>query len=208
VNVRVKKGSDLPFLPIAVAAILVVVAIVLIVYGHLNSGSNQPVVAAGIPCDALVGSKVHYHVALQIVYHGTLTPIPAGIGITGGETAPTCFYWLHVHGANEDVIHIESPANKTFTLGDFFTVWSTWSVASGGSPVPFDAKHISTFTLSATDKLVVYLDAADGKGPQPYTGDPKKIVLKTHEVITVEIAPPDVNPPPAFDWTSGSYAGL
>ena len=54
-------------------------------------------------------------------------PIPGGIGIQGGETAPTCFYWLHVHSANPNVIHIESTADRVFTLGDFFKVWDAWS---------------------------------------------------------------------------------
>jgi hypothetical protein len=203
VNVKVKTRSDLPILPIAVGAILVVLAIGLFVYGYVNSGSSKPTTVSGIPCDALQHTQVHYHTALQIVYHGNLAPIPAGIGINGGETAPTCYYWLHVHGANENVIHIESPADRTFTLGDFFKVWSTWQVASGGSSVPFDATHVATFTLGAGEKLVVYVDAGDGKGAQPYTGDPKSIVLQNHKVITLEITPPTVTPPPTFTWTSG-----
>jgi hypothetical protein len=203
VNVRVKKGSDLPFLPIAVGAILVALFIGLGIYGYLNNGSNKPAVVAGIPCDALQHSQVHYHAALQIVYQGVVTPIPAGIGITGGETTPSCFYWLHVHGASENVIHIESPANQTFTLGDFFKVWNAWQVAAGGSSVPFDATHVATFTLTAGQKLVVYVDANDGKGSQPYTGDPKKIVLQNHKVITLEITPPAVTPPPTFTWPAG-----
>jgi len=28
-------------------------------------------------------------------------------------------------------------------------------------------------------------------------------VLKSHEVITIEITPPDVNPPPSFTFPSG-----
>jgi hypothetical protein len=205
VNVRVKTGSDLPILPIAIGVILVVLAIGLIVYGYLNT---KPASAAGVPCDKGEQSQVHYHVALQIVYQGIVTPLPGGIGITGGEAAPTCLYWLHVHSANQDVIHIEAPSNQTFTLGQFFQVWNAWSVAQGGPSEPFDSKHVSTFTLTSDQKLVVYLDAGDGKGAQLYTGDPKKIVLTKHEVITLEITPPAVNPPPAFSWTSGSNAGL
>ena len=203
VNVRVKTSRDLPILPIAVGAILVVLAIGLGVYGYINSSSGKPAQAAGIPCDQLEHTQVHYHAALQILYHGNLAPIEGGIGISGGETAPTCYYWLHVHSANQDVIHIESPIGQTFTLGQFFTVWNTWSIAQGGPSEPLDSKHVSTFTLTSSDTLVVYVDAADGKGPQLYTGDPKKIVLKTHEVITLEISPPTVAPPPAFTFTSG-----
>jgi hypothetical protein len=202
-QVKVKRGNDVPLLPIAVAAILVVFAIGLIIFFVTNNKSTAPQVAAGIPCDQLEGTKVHYHVALQIVYQGNVLPIPANIGITGDPTAPTCFYWLHVHAANPNVIHIESPANQTFTLGQFFSVWSTWSKAQGGPNEPLDATHVSTLTLTPDEKLVVYIDLQDGKGAQVYTGDPKSIPLRLHEVITLEITPPEVTPPPAFTFTSG-----
>jgi hypothetical protein len=101
------------------------------------------------------------------------------------------------------VIHIESPANQTFTLGQFFDVWNSWSKSNGGPAEPLDATHVSTFTLTPSQKLAIYIDLGDGKGAQLYTGDPKAIPLKQHEVITVEIAPPDVNPPPAFTFPSG-----
>jgi hypothetical protein len=203
--VRVKKGNDVPLLPLAVAGILLVFAIGLIIYFLANNKSNTPTTAAGIPCDQLEHTQVHYHAAVQIVYQGNVLPIPPNIGIVtdpvSGNT--TCFYWLHVHAANTDVIHVESPANQTFTLGQFFTVWSTWSKANGGPNEPLDATHVSTLILTPDEKLVVYIDLQDGKGPTVYTGDPKAIPLKSHEVITLEITPPAVTPPPSFTFTSG-----
>jgi len=201
--VRVKKGGDVPLLPIAVAAILVVFAVILIVYFVVNNKTTTPQSAGGVPCDSLEHTQVHYHAALQIMYQGNVLPIPANIGISGDPTAPTCFYWLHVHAANQNVIHIESPATQTFTLGQFFAVWSTWNKAQGLPNEPLDATHVSTLTLTPDEKLVIYIDLQDGKGAQVYTGDPKAIVLKAHEVITLEITPPDVTPPPAFTFTSG-----
>ena len=203
--VRVKKGNDVPLLPIAVAGILLVFAIGLIIYFLANNKSTAPTVAAGIPCDQLEHTQLHYHAAVQIVYQGNVLPIPSNIGIVtdpvSGNT--TCFYWLHVHAANPDVIHIESPATDTFTLGQFFTVWSTWSKSNGGPNEPLDATHVSTLTLTPDEKLVVYIDLQDGKGPTVYTGDPTAIPLKSHEVITLEITPPAVTPPPSFTFTSG-----
>ena len=202
-QVKVKRGNDVPLLPIVVAAIIVVFAIVLTVYFISNNKSTAPQPAAGIPCDQLEHTQVHYHAALQIVYLGNPVPIPPNIGISGDPTAPTCFYWLHVHPANQDVIHIESPATDTFTLGQFFAVWSTWNKAQGLPNEPLDATHVSTLTLTPDEKLVVYVDLQDGKGPTVYTGDPNAIVLRSHEVITLEITPPAVTPPPAFTFTSG-----
>ena len=201
---KVKTGPNIPLLPVAVAAILVAFGIGLIIYNYAtNRPATPPPVVAGIPCDHLEQTKTHYHAALQIIHEGVLTPIPGGIGIQGGEATPTCYYWLHVHSAYPNVIHIESPANDTFTLGQFFTVWTTWSKANGGPSQPLDATHVSTITLTPEQKLVVYIDLKDGKGPQLYAGDPKAIVLKAHEVITLEITPPEVTPPPAFTFTSG-----
>jgi hypothetical protein len=205
VNVRVKKGSSLPILPVTVAGILVALAIGLVAYGWANGGSSsgKPGTVAGIPCDHLEQTQVHYHAALQMVYQGNVVNIPGGIGITGSESAPSCYYWLHVHSAYTDVIHIESPATKTFTLGQFFQVWGAWSTAQGGPSEPLDSKHVSVFTLKPGQALTVYVDAGDGKGPQLYTGDPNAIVFRNHQVITVEIAPPIIAPPPAFTFPSG-----
>jgi hypothetical protein len=201
--VRVKKGGDVPLLPIAVAAILVVFAVGVIIYFVVNNKSTTPASAAGVPCDSLEHTQVHYHAALQIMYQGNVLPLPANVGISGDPAAPTCFYWMHVHPANQNIIHIESPATQTFTLGQFFAIWSTWNKAQGLPNEPLDAKHVSTLTLTPDEKLVIYIDLQDGKGAQVYTGDPKAIVLRAHEVITLEITPPEVTPPPAFTFTGG-----
>jgi hypothetical protein len=204
--VRARGAPDLMLLPVAVGGILLALAVGLVIYYFANNHSTaptQPVKAAGIPCDKLEGAQVHYHVGLQIVYQGIVHPIPPNIGIQGNPAAPTCFYWTHVHAANEDTIHIESPANRTFTLGDFFTVWTTWNRPQGKPAEPLDSTHISTITLTPDETLVVYVDLSDGKGPQIYNGDPKSIVLKPHEIITLEITPPKVTPPPPFTFASG-----
>ena len=199
--IKVKSGPELPLLPIAVGGILVVLAIVLIIIAVINANKNnstQPTVA-GIPCDQLEQTQVHYHSAVQIVYGGVVHPIQSNIGIVN-PTNPSCYYWLHVHSADPNVIHIESPKNRTFTLGEFFAVWSKWS----GIPQLLDATHVSTLTVSPDQKLVIYVDKQDDKqGPQLYTGDPNKIVLSSHEVITLEITPPAVTPPPTFTFPAG-----
>ncbi len=192
-------------LPVAVAAILVALAIGLVIYNYVNNKPTSQPVVAGVPCDRLEQTQTHYHAAVQIVHEGVLTPIPANIGIVNDSAGSvTCYYWLHVHAANKDVIHIESPANDTFNLGQFFSVWSTW----GGKTQPLDSRHVSTFTLTPEEKLYVYVDAADGKGPQLFTGDPKTIVLSKHEVISLEITSGAATTPPAFDWTSTANANL
>jgi hypothetical protein len=195
--VKVKARPELPLLPIAVGGILVVLAIALIIYA-VNQARTKPgppvPVAAGIPCDALEHTQVHYHAALQILYLGNPASIPTDVG-----RLSTCFYWLHVHAESPGVIHIESPKGRTFTLGDFFKVWA----ASKNTPEPLDATHVSSFTVTGDQTLVVYVDLGDGTGPKVYTGNPADIVLKEKEVITLEITPPNVNPPPKFTFPTG-----
>jgi len=202
---RVKSGSDIPLMPIVVGAILGVLAITmigLIVYFERPASGPQPV--AGVPCDSLEHSQVHYHAALQIVYNGNVVNLPDNAGIQYDSTGAniSCYYWLHVHAANKNVIHIESPASDTFTLGQFFDVMNSWSQANGKPAQKLDATHVSTFTIGPDQKIVTYVDLGDGKGPQVHEGDPRAIQLKAHEVITIEITPPDVTPPP-FTFASG-----
>jgi len=204
----VKSTTDVPILAVVVGGILAVLFVGLLIYGAVNNhkAAAAPTVhgsSGDIPCDSLEHTQVHYHAAIQILDGGTLHPIPSGIGIQGGETAPTCFYWLHVHAANQDVIHIESPADRTFTLGDFFKVWDAYSTNNGGPHESFDSTHVSTLTLTTGQQLIVYVDLQDGKGPKVWDGDPNAIVLKAHEVITVEITPPTVSPPPSYTFANG-----
>jgi hypothetical protein len=203
--VRPKAGSGVPLLPIVVAGILTVLTIAMVYEIVVNSKPTPgPPTVAGVPCDQLEHSQVHYHAALQIMYQGNVVNLPDNIGIQYDSTGQnvSCFYWLNEHPQNKNVIHIESPGNDTFTLGQFFQVWYSWSVRNGKPAQKLDATHVSTFTLTPDQKIVTYVDLNDGKGPQVYAGDPSKIVLRSHEVITIEIAPPDQKPP-TFTFESG-----
>jgi hypothetical protein len=203
---RPKSGPGVPILPIVVGSILAVLLVAMIVW-IIYLGRPQPTTTptvAGIPCDHLEHTQVHYHAALQIVYKGVVTQLPGNTGIeTDSAGNVTCYYWLHVHTNSPNVIHIESPATNTFTLGQFFAVWNSWSQANGQGPRKLDATHVASFTLGPEDKIVTYIDLGDGKGAQVTTQDPSAIVLKSHEVITIEITPPAVTPPPSFTFPSG-----
>ena len=205
-NVRPKSGQGVPLLPIVVGSILGVLAIAMIGFiVYLNRPGPAPQTVSGIPCDQLEHTQVHYHSALQIVYQGAVVNLPDNTGIqidSAGNVS--CYYWLHVHGGEKNVIHIESPATDTFTLGQFFDVWNAWSQANGRDPQKLDSTHVSTFPIGPTDKVVTYVDLGDGKGPTVWDGDPRKITLKQHAVITIAINPPEGFKPPAFTFPSGT----
>lgn len=148
-------------------------------------GSTGIPQTGAIPCDQLEHTQVHYHILLRIFNQGNAFAIPTDVGRTG-----SCFYWLHMHNGEPGLIHVESPADRIFTLGDFFQVWGDWA----GAPRPLDASHVSSITLTANQRLLVYVDRDDSAGPVAFPGDPKAIVLTSHEIITLEITPPMVSP--------------
>jgi hypothetical protein len=203
--VRPKAGAGLPLLPLVAGVILGVLTIALVVtIVYLQRPQAGPPVAGGVPCDQLEHTQVHYHAALQIIYNGNVVNLPDNIGIQYDSSGAnvSCYYWLHVHAANKNTIHIESPKTQTFTVGQFFDVWNAWSQRNGHGAVKFDSKQVATFPITGDEKIVTYIDLQDGKGPQPSTGDPKSIQLRNHEVISIVISPPDTKPP-AFTFASG-----
>lgn len=80
--------------------------------------SAQHPIINGIRCDRTELLDFHYHAHLSIFVNGSSYLIPAGVGIK----LPDCIYWLHTHDAS-GLIHIESPKNNTFNLGEFFDIW-------------------------------------------------------------------------------------
>jgi hypothetical protein len=150
--------------------------------------ANHPPTASAVPCDLLEHTVYHYHVALQIIDEGTPVLIPTDVG-----RPALCYYWLHMHAGTPGLIHVESPTQRTFTLGDFFDVWAKTS----SQPVRLDSGHVGTITLSSGQSVVAFVDG------QKYTGDPRGIVLVEHDVIQLEITPPIIDPPPPYTFPSG-----
>jgi hypothetical protein len=148
----------------------------------------HPQTRAAIPCDQLEHTAVHYHAAVQIFEGGNEVLIPADVGRPG-----FCYYWIHMHASSPDVIHIEAPDRRSFTLGDFFDVWA----ASSKQPVRLDSRHVGTITLTAGQTLVVFVDG------HRYSADPAGIALLPHTVIQLEITPPTLDPPPQFVFSPG-----
>ena len=102
---------------------------------------------------------------------------------SAGRRGNQCLYWLHTH-TPDGVIHIESPANRTFTLGDFFAIWGQ----------PLSTTRAASAFAKAGSKLKVWVDG------KPYAGDPAKIPLVAHADIVIEAGPPFPTPPKFTDW--------
>src|SRR5215216_2363057 len=79
-----------------------------------SSSINAPVIS-DISCDTMEHFNTHIHAHLDIFISGKEFAIPSDIGIIPNK----CIYWLHTHD-DTGVIHIESPEDRNFTLGEFF----------------------------------------------------------------------------------------
>lgn len=177
----------MPLLPVIVGGVLVLLAAIGLVYANL--GSSTPAAAGGakngIQCQATEQQSVHYHAHLALIVAGTTSSLPANIGI---DDAHSCLYWVHTH-ATDGIIHVEAPkslAKRKVTLADFFAIWGQ----------PLDEHHLGATTIGGDQKLTMFVDGA------AYTGDPRKIVVAAHSVITLEVTPPEI-PPPAFTFPAG-----
>ena len=135
---------------------------------------------AGISCDAMEGNRIHIHQHLTILDKGKPVPIPFDVG---RPASGQCLYWVHTH-TPDGVIHIESPTNRTFTLGDFFQVWGQ----------PLNTKRAASAIAATGSGMKTWVD---GKA---YTGDPTAIALKAHTDIVIEIGPPFPPPPKFTEW--------
>ncbi len=137
----------------------------------------------GIGCSTAEQTLFHIHAHLTIFVNGAARQVPAGIGIPGaqGQNTPsgtfigsgTCFYWLHTHAA-DGIIHIESPVQRAYTLGEFFNEW--------GQPLSTNRVGPATGKVTALYNGHVYL------------GNPADIPLTKHAQIQLEVGSPLVAP--------------
>jgi len=135
----------------------------------------------GIQCGATEQLAYHIHAHLTVYVNGQPRALPGGIGIPGSQVTPTgegpvasggqCIYWLHTH-APDGVIHIESPTQRIYTLGNFFDVWRQ---PLSGAQVASAKGTVTTFV--------------NGK---PWTKSPRMIPLDPHAVIQISVGSPVV----------------
>ena len=143
----------------------------------------------GIACQQSEQTLFHIHARLTIFFDGKPKRVPAGVGIANPEISPTpegpfvaggsCFAWLHTHAA-DGVVHIESPVQRTYTLGNFFDVW--------GQPLS------RTRVGPARGHVTALVDG------QVWRGDPRAIPLQAHAQIQLEVGRPLVAPVWITDW--------
>jgi hypothetical protein len=138
----------------------------------------------GISAAAAEQLAFHIHAHLTIFIAGRPRQIPSGVGIAAPleveSTAQglfalggTAFFWLHTHAA-DGIIHIESPIERTYTLGNFFDIWNE---PLGPGRVGPARGHVTAFF--------------DGRQS---LGNPRDIPLLAHAQIQLDVGRPLVGP--------------
>jgi hypothetical protein len=144
----------------------------------------------GIRCQGSEQVLFHIHARLTIFVDGRSRKVPYGIGIAPPQRVAltprgsfvvggACFAWLHTHAA-DGIVHIESPVQRTFTLGDFFDIWKQ----------PLSATRVGPAKGSVTAFV-------NGKA---WHGRPRSIPLNAHAQIQLEVGRPLVEPLRISNW--------
>ncbi|MBW4041570.1 MAG: hypothetical protein HIU86_05510 [Acidobacteria bacterium] len=152
----------------------------------LPADVESAVRSAGLSMLTTEGTALHIHQHLSITVDGKAITVPADLGI---DVATQQLSALHTHDTS-GILHVESPVQRTFHLAQAFAEWDVrlgkgeigpWVDGKGGT------------------RVAVFVDG------KPYAGDPRAIVLKSHEDIDVVVTTDGTTPkaPAAFVWPSG-----
>jgi hypothetical protein len=138
----------------------------------------------GISAAAAEQLALHIHAHLTIFVAGAPRQIPSGVGIaTPLEVEPTsrgpfaaggtAFFWLHTHAA-DGIIHIESPIERIYTLGNVFDIWHK----------PLGRDRVGP----AHGRVTAFFNG------RHYVANPRNIPLFAHAQIQIDVGRPLVAP--------------
>jgi hypothetical protein len=142
------------------------------------AGLTDRLAPLGLNALGAEGTVLHIHQHLDLYVSGKHVTLPALIGIYDNSYLTE----VHVHD-NSGVIHVESPTNRTFTLGQLF---GEWGVKLTASCVGSYCGHLKWWV--------------NGK---PMTGNPAALNLKAHQEIAIAAGPPPLVVPKSYKFPAG-----
>jgi hypothetical protein len=154
-----------------------------------SPGTTGTTTVDGIKCGSTEQLAYHIHAHLAVFVGGQSRALPGGIGIPGSQVVQSsegpvanggqCIYWLHTH-APDGVVHIESPTQRIYTLGNLFDIWRQ----------PLSANQVA----GASGKVTAIVNG------KPWTKPLRDIPLDPHAVIQLNIGTPAV-PFQSVSWS-------
>jgi hypothetical protein len=184
----VKKPFKLSSKLIAVIAACVVIAIIggtAIYYARASHALFPAALLTidGIQCNVVEQLLFHIHAHLDIIINGVYFLVPSQIGIPGN-----CFFWLHTHDES-GIIHIESPVNRDYTLGQFFDIWNK----------KLNNDQIFNYVANANNPLTVYVNGTKVPNGTNY----RDIKLHAHDEIAIVYGTPPSTIPSSYKFPQG-----
>jgi hypothetical protein len=174
---------------VVATSIALIVALFVTLFARSGQGLQSPItmdsaypLVDGISCDNGEQAAFHIHCHLTVYINGQRVEIPQYIGIEGNAKSVSCYYWLHTH-ATDGIIHVEAPANHTFTLANFLNVWSG-QFSQLGYPAELDQS--SGWQTYVNGKV--------------YSGDFHNIQLQPHLLITLAFNSSGITPDTLYNW--------
>jgi hypothetical protein len=128
-----------------------------------------------------VAQHIHQHLDLYINGKKTTVPPDIGIDVVNGFITE-----LHVHEGEAGTIHVESPDQRDFTLGEFFAVWG----------VKLTKNCIGMYCGTTAKPVKWYVN---GKP----IADPENLLLRSHQEIVGVYGKPPAKIPKSFKFPEG-----
>jgi hypothetical protein len=125
------------------------------------------------------GTALHIHEHLDLYVNGRHVTVPALVGI---DQQAGFLTELHTHDAS-GIIHVESPVQRSFTLGQFFCEWG----------VKLNASCLGRYQ----GRLSWWVDGVR------MHGDPAQLVLRRHQEIAIAAGHPPQTVPSSYAFPVG-----
>ncbi len=182
VSVKLRKSKRARNEKIAlVAAALIIIVLIVYALDAKVPGypARTPTSLTDVPLSP-VAPAYHIHVHLDVFVNGSHITVPDNLGhLTDGS-----LYAIHTHDTS-GIIHLEAPAQQSFTLGQIFEVWG-W---------PLDSNHI----FDQTGPVTLYVD----NGNTPHLFDANYVLQPHDEIVLVIGGAPSSGIPSSFTFPTG-----
>jgi hypothetical protein len=136
-------------------------------WGKNETHLRARLAALGLPALPVEGKLLHTHEHLDLYLNGRHVAVPANVGIGSN---PRFYSPLHTHDRT-GILHVESPTNTTYRLGQFFGVWG----------VRLSSTCIGAYCARGGRTLQAFVDG------KRVAGDPARIPLRRHEEIVLAL---------------------